>query len=155
MAARFNATIVPLAAIGAADSVNILLDSSELLDLPFGVGESLGNFSKNATSARFDVDDSDEIFIPPLAFPRQFPARHYFLFGRSFDTSAIDPKDKQACQEIYQDIENELKSDIDALLQARKDDPYAMDGIKRTSFRRLLGKEPPTFPLESLQPSTQ
>jgi 1-acyl-sn-glycerol-3-phosphate acyltransferase len=38
VAARFNATIVPLAAIGAADSVNILLDAPELLQLPFGVG---------------------------------------------------------------------------------------------------------------------
>ena len=117
--------------------------------------ENLANFSRNATSARFDVGNDEELFIPPLAFPKPFSARHYFLFGRAFDTSAIDPKDKQACQEMYQDIENELESDIDALLQARKDDPYAMDGIKRTSFRRLLGKEPPTFPLESLQPSTQ
>eukprot|EP00956_Cyclotella_meneghiniana_P020433 scaffold36169_cov66-Cyclotella_meneghiniana.AAC.2 len=133
VAARFNATIVPLAAIGAADSLNILLDASEVLELPFGIGESLANFSRNATSARFDVDNDEEL---------------------SFDTSTIDPKDKQACQEMYQDIENELKSDIDALLQARKDDPYAMDGIKRTSFRRLLGKEPPTFPLESLRPSS-
>lgn len=38
VAARFNATIVPLAAIGAADSVDILLDAPELLKLPFGVG---------------------------------------------------------------------------------------------------------------------
>ena len=38
VAAKFNATIVPLAAIGAADSVEILLDAPELLQLPFGVG---------------------------------------------------------------------------------------------------------------------
>ena len=38
VAARFNATIVPLAAIGAADSLNILLDASEVLELPFGIG---------------------------------------------------------------------------------------------------------------------
>lgn len=120
---------------------------------PIHVTESLANFSKNATSARFDVEDSDEIFIPPLAIPRPFTARHYFLFGRSFDTSALDPKDKESCQKLYRDIENELKADIDALLQARKDDPYAMDGVRRTSFQRLFGKEPPTFPLDSLRPS--
>ena len=43
VAARFNATIVPLAAIGAADSVDILLDAPELLQLPFGVGGKLAN----------------------------------------------------------------------------------------------------------------
>ncbi|KAL3796794.1 hypothetical protein HJC23_010941 [Cyclotella cryptica] len=153
VAAKFNATIVPLAAIGAADSVDIILDAPELLQLPFGVGENLANFSKNATSARYDTADSDELFIPPLALPKPFSARHYFLFGRAFDTSNLDPKDKDSCQKMYRDIEKELKGDIDALLKARNNDPYAMYGVRRTAFQRLFGKEPPTFPLESLQPS--
>jgi hypothetical protein len=46
VAAKFNATIVPLAAIGAADSVNIVLDPSELLNLPFGVGGKRRRFMK-------------------------------------------------------------------------------------------------------------
>ena len=123
--------------------------------LYFLVIESLSNFSKNTTSARFDVEDNDELFIPPLAVPKPYLARHYFLFGRSFDTTTLDPKDKEACQKVYQDIEYELKSDIDALLAARKLDPYALDGLKRASFQRLLGKEPPTFPLESLSTSRE
>ena len=38
-AARFNTTIIPISAVGAADSANILLDADELLDLPFGLGD--------------------------------------------------------------------------------------------------------------------
>jgi hypothetical protein len=115
--------------------------------------ENLANFSKNTTSARYDTADSDELFIPPLALPKPFSARHYFLFGRSFDTSNLDPKDKDSCQKMYRDIQEELKADINALLQARKNDPYAIDGLRRTVFQRLFGKEPPSFPIESLQPS--
>lgn len=153
LAAKFNATIVPLSAIGAADSADILLDASELLKLPFGIGDSLNNFSSSATSARYDAASEDEIFIPPLAVPKQFPARHYFLFGKAFDTSALDPKNQDACRDVYKAIQEEVKDDIKALLEARKDDPYAFDGVRRTSYRRVFGKDPPTFPLKSLAPS--
>jgi hypothetical protein len=115
--------------------------------------ESLANFSKNATSARYDTDNGDEIFVPPLAVPKPYPARHYFLFGRAFETSSLDPRNKELCQKMYEEIEKELKSDINALLEARKEDPYAMDGLRRNAFQRVFGKEPPTFPLESLSPS--
>jgi pimeloyl-ACP methyl ester carboxylesterase len=153
VAARFNATIVPISAIGAADSVDIVLDAKELLDLPFGIGDNLKNFNANATSARYDTQDGEELFVPPLAVPKPFPARHYFLFGRAFDTSSIDPQNKDACQTMYEEIENELRSDIDALLAARERDPFALDGGKRAWYQRLFGKDPPTFPVESLPPS--
>ena len=54
VAARFNATIVPISAVGSADSANILLDPDELLNLPFGLGDRLRNSSENTISARFD-----------------------------------------------------------------------------------------------------
>jgi len=153
LAAKFNATIVPLSAIGAADSANILLDPSELLQLPFGIGDNLANFTSSASSARFDEGNDDEVFIPPLALPKPFAARHYFLFGKPYDTSDLDPKDQAACREIYKSIQDEVNHDINALLEARKYDPYALDGIKRTSYQKLFGKSPPTFPLKSLLPS--
>lgn len=40
MAARFGATIVPFAAVGIDDSLNILLDPSQVQALPF-VGDAL------------------------------------------------------------------------------------------------------------------
>jgi 1-acyl-sn-glycerol-3-phosphate acyltransferase len=153
IAAKFNATIVPLSAIGAADSVNIVADATELVNLPFGIGENLSNFSKSTVSARFDAKDEDEIFIPPLALPKPFPARHYFLFGRSFDTTQLDPNNKDDCQRMYLKVKEEVQQGIDALLLARKDDPYALDGVKRDLYQRLYGKAPPTFPLSSLSKS--
>ncbi|KAL7526569.1 hypothetical protein ACHAXR_006268 [Thalassiosira sp. AJA248-18] len=66
VAARFNATIVPISAVGAADSANILLDPEELLNLPFGLGERLKNSSENTISARFDQSNADERFVPPV-----------------------------------------------------------------------------------------
>lgn len=153
VAAKFNATIVPLSAIGAADSVDIVMDAPDLLKLPFGIGDNLANFTSSAPSARFDTANEDELFIPPLAVPRPFPARHYFLFGKPYDTTLIDPKDHDGCLRAYKDIENEIKEDIQALLEARKDDLYALDGLKRSSYQRFFGKVPPTFPLESLTPS--
>ena len=155
VAARFNATIVPLSAIGAADSINIVADAPDLLKLPFGIGENLANFSASTTPARYDADNTDELLVPPLALPKAFPARHYFLFGRAFDTSDINSRDKEACQKLYDDIKKEVKHGIDSLLQARKDDPYALNGMRRTTYQRLMGKNPPTFPLTSLPPSNK
>lgn len=151
VAAKFNATIVTLSAIGAADSVEMLLDADELLGLPFGIGDRLSNFSSSVIPARFDAQREDEIFIPPLAVPKPIAARHYFLFGKPFDTSSLDPKNLDACRDMYMAIEDEITHDIQALLEARKNDPYALDGVKRTSYQRLFGKDPPTFSLEFLQ----
>lgn len=153
LAAKFNATIIPLSSIGAADSAGILLDAPELVNLPFGIGDNLKNFSSSASSARFDANNDDELFVPPLALPKPFPARHYFLFGRAYDVSSLNPRDQDACRKVYKSIEREVEHDIQALLDARRDDPYALGGIRRASYRRLLGKDPPTFPLKSLAPA--
>ena len=154
VAAKFNATIVTLSAIGAADSVDIVLDSNELLELPFGVGDRLANFSSSVMPARFDAQNEDEVFLPPLAIPKPIAARHYFLFGKPFDTSPLDPTDLHACRDMYKSIEDEMRHDIKALLEARDLDPYSLDGVKRTAYQKLSGKEPPTFDIESLQSAT-
>jgi len=76
-AARFNATIVPVSAVGMADSFNFLLDSKELLDVPF-LGERVKNFTDSVVPARFDSDNQDELFVPPLVAPG-VPSRNYFV----------------------------------------------------------------------------
>lgn len=50
-------------------------------------------------------------------------------------------------------IEDEVRHDIDALLEARKDDPFALDGLGRASYQKIFGKQPPAFPLDSLPSS--
>jgi pimeloyl-ACP methyl ester carboxylesterase len=149
-AARFNATIVPLSAVGAADSVNILIDAPDLVQLPFGLGERIANNSANTISARFDAENSEELFQPPFALPKPLPARHYFMFGKAFNTDDIDHTDKDACHKIYQDIQGEMRRGFDDVLRARKHDPYK-DTARRIAYEQLTGKQAPTFPLSEVR----
>lgn len=149
VAARFNATIVPISAVGAADSANILIDSSEIVNLPFGIGERAMSSSKNLISARFNQGNEDELFVPPLVVPKLTPARHYFIFGKPFDTSTIDTTDKDACTLLYRDVKTELRRGLDDLLVARESDPYK-NFAKRIAIEQVLGKQAPTFPIEEL-----
>jgi pimeloyl-ACP methyl ester carboxylesterase/1-acyl-sn-glycerol-3-phosphate acyltransferase len=149
VAARFNATIVPISAIGAADSANILLDGPEVLNLPFGLGERAKNSTQNVISARFDQSNSDELFQPPIMVPKLTPARHYFVFGKPFDTSTIHHGDKEACAELYRGVKSELRRGLDDLLEAREKDPFK-DFVSRLAVEQLSGKPAPTFPLEEL-----
>ena len=148
-AARFNATIVPISAVGAADSVNILIDAPDLVQLPFGLGERIANNSANTISARFNAENSDELFQPPFALPKPLPARHYFIFGKPFSTDNIDHKDKDDCHNIYQDIQKEMNRGFDDVLRAREHDPYG-DTARRIPYEQLTGKRAPTFPLSDL-----
>jgi 1-acyl-sn-glycerol-3-phosphate acyltransferase len=149
VAARFNATIVPISAVGAADSANILLDAPEILNLPFGLGERAANNTRNTISARFDSSNSDELFQPPLVVPKPLPARQYFVFGKPFDTTPLDHSDKEGCATLYADVKSELRRGLDDILVAREKDPY-QNTPTRLAYERLLGKPAPTFPVDEL-----
>jgi len=147
-AARFNATIIPISAVGSADSANILLDAEELLNLPFGLGERVKNSSESIISARFDQRNADERFVAPLVIPG-IPARHYFVFGKPFDTSMTDINDKTACTDLYGDVKSELRRGIDDVLAAREKDPFK-NFVQRLAVEKVSGKPAPTFPIEEL-----
>jgi len=149
VAARFNATIVPLSAVGAADSANILIDSPDMLNLPFGLGERALNATQNSVSARFNQDNTDELFVPPLVVPKLTPARHYFVFGKPFDTSTVNHADKDACADLYRGVKEELRRGLDDIIVAREKDPFK-DFAQRTAIEQILGKQAPTFPIEEL-----
>ncbi len=149
IAAKFNATIVPISAIGAADSANILVDAPDMLKLPFGLGERAANTTQNVMAARYDQDASDELFQPPLVTPKLLPARHYFIFGKPFDTSHVDHKDMDECSELYAGVKGELRRGLDDLLEAREKDPYK-DTARRIALEQLLGKPAPTFEVAEL-----
>jgi hypothetical protein len=95
MAARFGATIVPFAAVGVDDSLNILADSRQLEGLPL-VGDALQRRAGGLPQARrgvaADSFGEDESFVAPLAVPRLPPRRLYFLFQPPLHTSPEDLK---------------------------------------------------------------
>jgi pimeloyl-ACP methyl ester carboxylesterase/1-acyl-sn-glycerol-3-phosphate acyltransferase len=148
-AARFNATIVTLSAIGAADSINSLIDAPDMLNLPFGLGERVANASKSIMPARFDTDNEGELFAAPLVAPGK-PDRHYFMFGQPFDTSEVDPKNKEECRDLYQSVKLELERGFEDLLEAREQDPYR-ELFKRLSYELTYKKPAPTFPMEAFK----
>lgn len=146
-AARFNATIVPISSVGMADSFNILLDSSELQNLPV-LGERAKEFARNVTSARFDADDHEENFLPPLVTPG-LPSRNYFVFGKPMYTHDIDPKDKEACKDAYMAIQNEMKRGFVDILDAREKDTFR-DAGPRLAYERFTGSKAPTFSIDEI-----
>lgn len=147
-AARFNATVVPLSAIGMLDSVNVLAEPKELLNAPF-IGERIREFSANASGGvRYDGFDADDVLGFPLITPR-FPARNYFLFGKAYDLTDVDPMDRTTCERIYREIEADVRKGLDDLMRARKHDPFN-DTPRRLAYERVLGKVAPTFPVEEL-----
>lgn len=146
-ASRFNATIVPLSAIGVVDSVNVLAELEVVFELPF-VGERAKAASQNVTSARYDERNEDELFGFPIFTPG-LPSRNYFLFGKPIRTDDIDPNDKEACAMLYDEVQSEVRSGLDDLLQARQRDPFR-SSPKRLVYEQVFGKKAPTFPVDEL-----
>mmetsp|Transcript_18559 Transcript_18559/g.26113 ORF Transcript_18559/g.26113 Transcript_18559/m.26113 type:complete len:856 (-) Transcript_18559:50-2617(-) len=149
IAAKFNATIVPLSAVGAADSVNVLVDAPDMLNLPFGLGERLTNSTRNTISARFDAEKEEELFVTPFAVPKLPPARHYFLFGTPIDTTGLDHQDKANCEELYAEVKREVERGFEDVLRAREKDPWG-DSATRIAYERLTNKQAPTFSVDEL-----
>jgi pimeloyl-ACP methyl ester carboxylesterase/1-acyl-sn-glycerol-3-phosphate acyltransferase len=146
-AAKFNATIIPISAVGMADSFNILLESSEVKEIPF-LGQRAEELASNITAARFDMEKEEESFVPPLVTP-SLPSRNYFIFGKPLNTKGIDPRDKGACREAYESIQNEMRRGFDDLLRARKKDVF-MEAAPRLAYERLTGRQAPTFDIEEV-----
>jgi len=117
VAARFGATVVPIAAVGAEDGFEMILDADELLALPV-LGDRVAEAAKAAPEGR-----PGERFVAPVSAPK-VPERFYFLFGRPIATGAVDPRDKAACSALYAAIQAELEASIQYLLEKRKGDMY-------------------------------
>lgn len=146
-AARFNATIIPVSAVGMADSFNFLLDSKQLLDVPV-LGQRAKDFANNVTAARFDVKDEDELFVPPLVTPG-LPSRNYFVFGKPIYTHELDPKDKDACKDTYLNIQEDMATAFRDILDAREKDTFK-DAAPRLAYERATGQQAPTFRIDEL-----
>ncbi|KAG7353590.1 lysophospholipase [Nitzschia inconspicua] len=151
-AAKFNATIIPVSAVGMADSFNILLDSKEIVDIPI-FGQRAKELANNITAARFDMENQEESFLPPVVTPG-LPSRNYFIFGKPYRTTDIDPKDKDKCKEAYESIQAEMRRGFDDILDARKKDLFK-DAGPRFAYERLTGRQAPTFEIEEVNKDTK
>lgn len=135
-AAKFDAVVVPFAAVGAAESLPLILDQQELEGLPV-IGENL----RRSLATRAKVRQ-EEWFSAPLAAP-MLPERFYFLFGKPIDLSEVDRHDRSRCEDLYGSARAEVERCIRWLLDWRKRDPYR-EALPRWAYQaRHLGEEVP------------
>jgi hypothetical protein len=146
-AARFNATIIPVSAVGMLESVNVLVEAEDIFDIPF-IGQRARELSENVPAARYNVKKEDEMLTPPIALPT-LPARNYFIFGKPISTKDVDFKDKEACAKVYRQTQGEVRRGLDDILRVREKDPFK-DTPRRLAYERLFGKKAPTFPIDEL-----
>jgi hypothetical protein len=146
-AAKFNATILPLSAIGMVDSFNVLLEPGQISNLPF-VGEQFKRLQGNLSAARYDEKPEDEAVGFPIALPK-LPARNYFIFGTPISLGGIDSNDKEACARTYRQAHDEVRRGLDDLMRARKNDPFA-ETPRRLAYEKIFERTAPTFSVDLL-----
>jgi pimeloyl-ACP methyl ester carboxylesterase/SAM-dependent methyltransferase len=145
VAAKLNATVIPLSAIGVVESVNVVVE--DVYQLPF-IGARARNLSSSLSNARYDKQDNANDLLPSVVVPG-VPARNYFLFGPAQDLTNLDPNDRQACEKIYQRIQSDVRTGLDDLMAARTKDPFASTP-QRLAYERIFRKTAPTFSIDEL-----
>jgi len=106
---------------------------------PFEVPEAARLWSQDAEQAQDDIRF-------PLALPSpNGPARFYFSFGAPVDLAALDPRDRAACADTNSQIKAAVQSEINWLLQRRKDDPFAALPPRVLYEQLNQGQQAPTF----------
>ena len=112
-AAKFNATIVPLSGIGAAESALFWQDLPLLRDLAPSAQNLLQSVMAKSDmtvlNARYNSLDEERVVPFPLVVPKLAPSRHYFVFGQPIDLSNLDPTDRNACDAVYRDIKQTIQ----------------------------------------------
>ena len=153
MAVRHGAVIVPFAAVGAEDGVDIVADADDIARLPFGLGEAAIERSRAVPSARAvdtrvtDDGVGEETFVQPLVVPKT-PRRYYFKFGAPVPTAGLRETgfadDDEAVQAMYDGVKADVEEGIDWLLRRRRDDPFG-DTAYRVLYEAASGKPAGTF----------
>lgn len=152
MAAKFGATIVPFAAIGADESITQVLDGAQVQQLQKQLGPLFGQKPEDRQSriprARVGVNatmEDVEAFGLPLIAPA-VPQRIYFIFRKPLPTSTSSGADREACQELYNHVKSEVEDGMGYLLRMREQDPYK-DFLPRLAYERSWGgqRQAPSF----------
>lgn len=127
MAAKYNAIIVPFAGVGVDDSLEILLDSDEMKNLPI-MGRFVSQAAESAPQARRGVNASSsgskDEFVSPIAIPKLPPNRLYYMFQQPLSLNKDIVDDRDQCDAMYADIRASVESGIQYLLEQRENDPY-------------------------------
>jgi len=153
MAVRHGAIIVPFAAVGAEDGVDIVADADDIARLPFGLGEAAIERSRAVPRARAvdtrvtDDGVGEETFVQPLVVPKT-PRRYYFKFGAPVPTAGLAEtgfaEDEDAVRAMYDGVKADVEEGIDWLLRRRRDDPFG-DTAYRVLYEAASGKPAGTF----------
>ncbi|XP_050384111.1 phytyl ester synthase 1, chloroplastic [Argentina anserina] len=138
MAARFGATIVPFAAVGEDDLLELVLDYNDIKSIPV-VADIVNGAQNDAIKLR--EDKSGEVGNQGLFFPGvlpKVPGRYYYLFGKPIETKGREEilKDKDNANKLYLEIQSKIEQSLAYLLEKREKDPYR-NVIDRTVYRAL------------------
>lgn len=147
MAARFGATIVPLAAVGLEDSVEIIVDANDLSNIPIlntYIDEQLEKYVPKARTGVSAEVGTEGKLISPITLPR-VPQRIYFLMQKPIKLTTDDYADREKCHEIYCQVKDAVEGGISYLQEKRQEDPYK-DLFLRGIYEMSSGGKPaPTF----------
>jgi 1-acyl-sn-glycerol-3-phosphate acyltransferase len=116
MAVQHGATVIPFAAVGADDALDVVVDADELLASPVGrVLDKLG--------VRKDAVLPLVKGIGPTPIPR--PERLYFQFMPAVETEAYRGRedDDALCRQLREQVAQSIEEGIDALQSYRATDP--------------------------------
>jgi 1-acyl-sn-glycerol-3-phosphate acyltransferase len=135
LAVEQSYSILPFASVGVENAFSIVFDRNDLMK------SFLGKIIKQ-TGILKDAALKDGENIPPITrglgltmFPR--PERLYFSFGEPIDTTPFkgNHEDKETLFTVRKMVANSIESQIEELLQRRKQDPDV--GIFRRFLTRL------------------
>ncbi|GMH38048.1 hypothetical protein BSKO_05932 [Bryopsis sp. KO-2023] len=147
MAAKFGATIVPLAAIGQEDAIEILFDGEDAKKAPiFGdyVKEQLDKYVPKARKGLTGDVGIDGAMIQPVTVPT-IPQRFYYIMQKPIELSKEDYDDREKCDEIYKEVKAQVEGGIEYLQKKREEDPYK-DFFARSLYEATqAGKQAPSF----------
>jgi len=157
-AAKYNAIVVPFGSVGSADNVQFIpQDWGALEPLRMALpGPLRGGSPDKPTASPFSLAVKSGGLMPvseslqtPPSFPGVVPRlptasqdapgfgdRFYFSFGKPVDLSDINPKDRESCDAVYEELQHAVEGEISWLLQARTRDPYR-DFLRRQAYERI------------------
>lgn len=151
MAAKFGATIIPFAAIGADEGINQILDAADLTalgrQLPF-LGQRMQSRQSDIPPARVGVNatmDDERSFVSPLISFNP-PSRFYYIFRKPIQTTPDMAQDREASDLVYKHVKGEVEGGLGYLLRMREQDPYK-DFVPRLLYELSRGgrEQAPSF----------
>lgn len=79
-------------------------------------------------------------------FSPKLPGRYYFLYGKPIRTKGREKmlKDKRNAEQMYQQVQSEVKNCLNYLIKKREEDPYR-NLIDRKLYQAIYPSEPPAF----------